>query len=77
MGDVAAAAEVVDVAAPSAARATTPIVSRRMASRREASTAIVAAVGRGATHVPDAVAGEAVGVVCGCGWRRRRSGCDG
>lgn len=84
MGDVAAAAEVEDVAALSsaavggtAARARTPTASRRTACRREASTAIVAAVGRGATHVPDAVTGEAVGVVCGCGGRRRRSGCDG
>mgnify|MGYP001581539285 CR=1 FL=1 len=84
-GVVDAAVEVADVAAASAAvggaaaRARTPTVSRRTACRREASTAIVAAVGRGATHMPDAATGEAVGVVCGCRCRRRRrrSGCDG
>lgn len=68
----AAAAEVVDVAVSSAAVGTTaararrPIVSRRTACRWEASEAIVAAVGRGATHVPDAAAGG-VGEVLFCG----------
>jgi hypothetical protein len=81
---VSAAAEVVEVAALSsaavggtAARTRRPTVSRRTACRWEASTAIVAAVGRGATHVPDAATGGAVGVVCGCCGGCRRSGWDG
>lgn len=69
---VSAAAEVVGVPALSsvavggtAARTRRLTVSRRTACRwEEASTAIVAAVGRGATHVPDAATGGAGGGVC-------------
>lgn len=44
-------------------------MSRRTAGRWEASRAIVAAVGRGATHVPDAAADEAGEVLfCGLLW---------
>lgn len=73
---VSAAAEVVGVAAlSSAAVGATAARTRRLTVERrtewrweEASTAIVAAVGRGATHVPDAAMGGAGGGVCGLWW---------